>query len=162
MELISFPIPKKTQRLVIAPIGDIQWSGHKGPTAKDSLKRHLDRAMEMQSYFIGMGDYIDFVSPSNRKKLKAAGLYDVAEAVLEEKAMELMTQVYEEFLKPTTGRWLGLVEGHHFYEGPGWTTDEKLAELLKTTFLGTSAYVNIPTADLVLYVHHRGGCGILR
>lgn len=161
MELITFSVPKSTQRLVIAPLGDIQWSGANGPTAKDTLKRHIDRALEMDAYFIGLGDYIDFVSPSNRKKLKAAGLYDVAEAVLEEKAVELMNEVYEEFLKPTTGRWLGLVEGHHFYEGPGWTTDEKLAELLKTEFLGTSAYIKIPTADLVLYVHHGVGAGIL-
>ena len=159
MELMKFGIPKSTKRLVIAPIGDLQWSGQNGPTAKDTLKRHIDRALSMDAYFVGMGDYIDFVSPSNRKKLKAAGLYDVAEAVLEEKAMELMTEVYEQFLEPTKGRWLGMVEGHHFYEGSGWTTDEKLCEFLKTEFLGTSAYINIPTADLVLYVHHGVGAG---
>ncbi len=161
MELLTYSIPKSTKTFVLSPIGDIQWSGHNGPTAKDTLKRHIDRALSMDAYFVGMGDYTDFLSPSNRQKLKSAGLYETAEAVLEEKAVELMNEVFEEFLKPTVGRWLGLVEGHHLYQGPGWTTDEKLAGLLKTQFLGTSAYIKIPVADLVIYVHHGVGAGSL-
>jgi hypothetical protein len=161
MELTTFSIPKNLERLVIAPLGDIQWSGHNGPTAKDSLKRHIDRALKMDAYFVGMGDYIEFMSPSNRAAIKSKGLYDTAMSMIEEKALQLMEEVYDEFLKPTTGRWLGLVEGHHMYEGGGWTTDERLADKLKTSFLGTSAYIRIPSIDLVLWVHHGVGAGTL-
>lgn len=161
MELVSFPIPKTLDKFTIAPIGDIQWSGHNGPTAKESLKRHIDHCMELGAYFVGLGDYIDFVSPSNRQKLMAAGLYDTAQLALAEKANELMEEVYEEFLKPTTGRWLGMVEGHHFFEADGDTTDLKLAEKLKAKFLGTSAFIRIPRADLTIYVHHSTGGGKL-
>jgi hypothetical protein len=161
MQLTTFGIPKSLERLTIAPLGDFQWAGHNGPTAKDTLKRHIDRALKADAYFVGMGDYIDFVSPSNRKKLKAAGLYDVAEQVLEDTAMKLMEECFEEFLKPTVGRWMGIVEGHHFFQGSGWTTDEKLAEKLKCPFLGTAAYIRIPSIDMVFYVHHGVGSGVL-
>src|SRR5262245_60918416 len=161
MELITFAVPKSLERLVIAPIGDIQWSGDDGPTAKDHLRRHIDRCLELNAYYFGVGDYTDFLSPSNRSRLEAANLYDRARDTIAAEAYDLMEQVYEKFLKPTTGRWLGLVEGHHFFQRDGQTTDMKLAELLKTKFLGTSAFVRIPNADFTLYAHHGRGAGVL-
>lgn len=161
MELISFSIPKSLKKFVLTPIGDIQWSGDHGSTAQDQLKRHIDKCLELDSYFIGTGDYIDFLSPSNRQRLASAELYDTAQDVIAEKAYELNLEVYEKFLKPTTGRWIGMVEGHHFYEGGGETTDERLSGMLKTTFLGTSAFIRIPRADFVIYVHHGTGGGTL-
>lgn len=148
-------------RVVIAPLGDIQWAGTKGSTARDCLARHIDYALEHDAWFIGMGDYIDFASPSNRARLKSAGLYDTAEEVLEEAAGGLVEQVYEKFLKPTTGRWIGLLEGHHFFEFGGRTSDSLLAEKLKTRCLGTSAYVNIKPAGVTILATHGNGGGIL-
>lgn len=161
MELVSFSLPKSLKKLVIAPIGDIQWSGESGPTAQDHLKRHIDQALSLDAYFCGLGDVIDFMSPSNRQRLMSAALYDTAKGVIWEKAMELTTEVYEKFLKPTTGRWLGLVEGHHFYEAEGETTDEHLARMLKTEFLGTSAFLHNPASDFTMYLHHGTGGGQL-
>lgn len=161
MELLKYRIPKDTKKLVIAPLGDFQWNGDKGPTAQDSLKRHIDYCLEQDAYYIGVGDYIDFLSPSGRKKLMSADLYECSQAAIVDKAMALNQEVYEKFLMPTRGRWLGLVEGHHFFEWAGETTDQHLAALLKTTFLGTSAYINIPVADITLYTHHGLGGGIL-
>ncbi len=161
MELTTFALPKSTSKFSLCPLGDIQWSGEHGPTAQDHLKRHIDECLEANGYFFGMGDYIDFLSPSNRKKLANAGLYDTAMSVIAEKALELNQQVFDKFLKPTVGRWLGLLEGHHYSEGGGETTDEILARMLKTDHLGTSAFVRIPTADLVIYGHHGNGAGTL-
>lgn len=161
MELATFSIPKTSQKFVLAPLGDIQWSGDAGPTAQDTLKRHIDRCLEQDAFFFGVGDYVDFLSPSNRAKLMAAELYDTAQDVIAEKALELVEQVYEKFLKPTTGRWVGMVEGHHFFQGGGRTTDELLAEQLKTKFLGTSAFVRINNARFTIYAHHGTGAGQL-
>lgn len=152
----------KCDRIHICPIGDIQWSGESGPTAKDQLRRHIDRCLKLENpYFVGMGDYIDFLSPSNRRRLQSAGLYDTAMAIQKEKAYELMEQVYENFLKETTGKWLGLVEGHHFFELDGETTDEALSDRLKAPFLGTSAYIRIEPLGVVLWIHHGNGAGVL-
>src|SRR5678815_3180203 len=101
------------------------------------------------------------MSPSNRQGLISAGLHDTAQAVIWDKAMELTEELYEKFLKPTTGRWLGYVEGHHLCELNGETTDEKLCAMLKCEFLGTSAFIRIPVADLTLYLHHGNGGGKL-
>jgi hypothetical protein len=161
MELVTFSIPKSSKRFVLAPLGDIQYSGENGPTAQDTLKRHIDNCLTQDAFFFGMGDYIDFLSPSNRSRLMHADLYDTAQDVIAEKAMELNEQVFEKFLKPTVGRWLGMVEGHHFYQGGGRTTDELLAEQLKTKFLGTSAFVRVPNADFTIYAHHGVGAGQL-
>src|SRR5882672_622847 len=119
MELLNFRVPVKRQQseqrpLVICPIGDLQFTGQKGSLAGDLLKRHLDRCLELGGFFLGMGDYIDAFSPSNRQRLRAAALYDTAEDVIDDKVMELVDELFDKYLKPTKGRWLGLLHGHHF------------------------------------------------
>ena len=106
MELLNFHT-SKSRYVVVAPLGDIQWSGLRGSTARDHLRRHIDRCLKLNAYFIGMGDYIDFASPSNRARLKNAMLYDTAMEVIEDAAGSLVDEVFEKFLKPTVGRWIG-------------------------------------------------------
>lgn len=160
MELVVVET-KKAKKLVIAPLGDIQWSGLKGSTARDHLTRHIDRCMALDAWFIGMGDYTDFASPSNRAALRASKIYDTAEEVLEKASENLVDEVFERFLAPTVGRWLGLLEGHHFYEFGGQTSDMMLAEKLKTRPLGSSAYIHLKTANVTLWAHHGSGGGML-
>jgi len=161
LQLISFSIPKSLEKLVVCPLGDIQWSGEAGSTAQDQLKRHIDYCLELGAYFVGTGDYIDFLSPSNRKRLMRADLYDTSKDAISQKSRELVEEVFDKFLKPTVGRWMGIVEGHHFYQIENETTDEWLAEKLKCQFLGTSAFIRVPSADWVIYVHHGTGGGKL-
>lgn len=168
MELISYQIPRAVrdhEPIIIAPIGDIQYAGARGPTAKDLLKRHLDRCLELNAWYVGLGDYIDFLSPSNRQRLKAAALYDTAEDVIDDKAIDLTLELYQTYLKPTKGRWLGMLHGHHFATlKTGETTDQRLCQLLDTKFLGTSAFIRLQfllkeslRANLTIWAHH--GCG---
>jgi hypothetical protein len=151
----------KSKHVVVAPLGDIQWSGATGPTAQEHVKRHIDACLKLDAWFLGMGDYIDFLSPSNRLRLASAALYDTADAVIEEKAHELTQEVYDTLLKPTKGRWLGLLEGHHFYEGQGSTSDMWLADMLDAECIGTSAYIHLLPAKVTLWAHHGMGGGQL-
>ncbi len=160
MELISLCVPK-FDHLVIAPIGDIQWSGPRGSTAIGHLQRHIEHCLKHDVLFLGMGDYIDFASPSNRTRLASANLYDTAQEVIEEKVGSLVEDVFEKFLKPTKGRWIGLLEGHHFFEFGGRTSDGLLAEKLGTRCLGTSAYVYLKGAEITILATHGTGGGIL-
>lgn len=168
MELASYTIRSARTAhpdpVVIAPIGDIQWTGERGGTALDLLRRHIDRCMKLKAWFVGLGDYIDFASPSNRQRLRAAALYDTAEDVIDDAALELTQGIYEKALKPTKGRWLGLVHGHHYTQlKTGETTDQRLCQLLDARFLGTCAFVRLlfqaggSRAGITLFVHH--GCG---
>ncbi len=170
MELITYRVPwtDSLKPVVIAPLGDIQYAGKNGPTAKDLLHRHIDKAMRLDAWFVGLGDFIDFLSPSNRQRLRAAALYDTSEDVIDEKALELVHDLFEKFLKPTKGRWCGLVSGHHYAQmRAGDTSDMRLAQLLDTTFLGTSGFVRLQFVKgkkaaqehhcVVMFVHHGAG-----
>ena len=104
------------------PVGDIQWTGLKGETVVSMLRRHIEWGVEHGAYFLGMGDMIDFASPSNRQALRAAALYDNAQQVIDDAARNLVHELYETVLKPSKGRWLGLLEGHHFTQFRDGTT----------------------------------------
>jgi hypothetical protein len=135
--------------------------------AGNHLRRHLDYCKSKGAYYVGTGDYVDLMSPSNRARLKSAGLYDNTARTIEDKARELTEQLYGEYLSGTRGRWLGLVHGHHWSDiGNGETTDQLLARSLDSTYLGTCAYVQLvfrgPGArfgSLTLWVHHGTGGG---
>lgn len=170
MELVTVnvTVPHKAhERVVIRPIGDIQWTGPKGKTALDTLRRDIDATLEQGGYFLGMGDYLDTFSPSNRARLKAADLYETATEVIDSKSVELAQELYELALKPTTGRWLGMLEGHHFSDlMDGSTTDMWLCNKLKARFLGTSALIRLQFLisgsryNVVFWAHHGTGGGM--
>lgn len=176
MELVTYDVelPRdfEGKPFVIAPIGDIQWAGKDGPTAQDTFARHVARAVSLGAWFVGFGDYIDFLSPSNRDRLRSAGLYDTALDVIDKEARDLTHELFETFLRPTKGRWAGCLEGHHFSDlRDGKTTDQLFADLLGTRFLGTAAIVRFafhlprsrdskPAATCTMWCHHgRGGSG---
>ncbi len=156
---------EQDQEVYIAPLGDIQYTGRSEDIAGNHLKRHLAYTQSKGAYYVGTGDYVDLMSPSNRARLRSAGLYDNTTRTIEDKACELTDKLYKEFLQETTGQWLGLVHGHHYSDcGDGRTTDQRLADKLGTAYLGTCAYIHLmfhgPGArlgHLNLWVHH--GCG---
>ena len=170
MKQVRYTLPWKPLDLWF--IGDIQWHGDSKSVAIEYLKRTIEKALAAEQLghtvrFIGMGDYTDLASPSNRARLKSANLYDTASDVIDQKALDLMDEVYE-FLRPTRGKWLGLVEGHHFHElKDGTTTDMRLCEKLGGAFLGTTGLLHIqfqrPRSSqcigFVLWAHHGTGNG---
>lgn len=160
-------------RTIIAPLGDIQWTSRwKQDVAVTHLKQHIANALayETQGFtvrFLGMGDYIDFMSPSNRQKFVAAGLMDNTTLTVDDAASALVHSLYEEVLKPTTGKWLGLLRGHHYHKfETGQTSDTELCRLLRTKHLGDSCYVHLSyfkksrgSGQVVLWAHHGAGGG---
>lgn len=147
MELVSIegltrkPLPFKETLLI--PLGDIQHQTNRDAVDIKGLKRAVEFGVEHDAWFIGMGDYIDLESPSNRRALVQSGVYDSVVDALDSKAEEIEEEL-QEILKPTIGRWVGLLEGHHFHEyQDGTTTDTRLCQFLKAPFLGTTGYVNL-------------------
>lgn len=125
MEIVQSAIraPRIGDVVTLCPIGDLQLGGDEADV--EHFKRHLEWCMQQPNpRFIGLGDYVDVASPSNRQKLRAAGLYDNVEKALD----EICHQHVEHFLKlvkGTEGLWLGLVEGHHFWNFPDGTTSSR-------------------------------------
>lgn len=128
--------------VTIMPLGDIQWTLDRSKVAVGHLKENVERALNEDAYFIGLGDYTDAVSPSNRDRLHS--VYEDVHDFVEAAASKALDELYEEVLEPTTGRWLGLTEGHHFLQyRDGSTTDTRLAEMLETDHLGSMGYVHL-------------------
>src|SRR5438034_3912232 len=131
MEIVTHrfpPVSRGKDEILLMPIGDIQYAGDDKQIALGMLKRHIAWGVEHNAYFLGMGDYTDAFRPSNRQRLRAAALYDTANAVIDQRAQALVDELYEKALKPSRGRWLGLLEGHHYHQfAAGMTTDMLLA-----------------------------------
>ena len=155
------------QEVYIAPLGDIQYTGRAEDISGGSLKAHLEYCQAREAYYVGTGDYVDMMSPSNRNRLRSADLYDNTQRTIEDTADALSSSLFNDFLAGTQGRWLGLVHGHHWADcGNGQTTDERLAVLLGAPYLGTCAGITLrfhgPGAEsgaLKLLVHHGTGGG---
>ena len=152
------------KQVTIIPIGDIQF-GSPGCDI-ERLKAEIQRGLDQNAWFIGMGDYHDFLSPSNRRFLANSGLYDTAHDLIESWYMEHLEEL-KEILRPTKGRWLGMLEGHHYFElSDGGTTDTELCRFLEAPFLGTCAVLrmqfkgtNSHVIDCWLWAHHGTGGG---
>lgn len=149
--------------MTIFPIGDLQY-GAQG-VALDDFRRHIKRGLNLNAYFVGMGDYGDFMSPSNRSRLAAAGLYDWTQDAIDDLArlhMEKLCNV----LKDTKDKWLGMLSGHHFYDFPdGTNSDQQLCRILNTRYLGDCASINLKFkrekahgySKVMLWLHHGSG-----
>ena len=153
------------QPLKIMGIGDVQAGAEGADLAR--LKRHIEWGVRNDCYFLGMGDFTDFLSPSNRTRLKAAALYDTANQLIaawHQKHLDDLIGV----LEPTKDRWLGFLEGHHTYEfDDGSTSDTRIAAALGGSFLGTCGILRLNFRDeenkrslhAHVWAHHGEGSG---
>ena len=136
MEVVEYKVPGDILKL--SPIGDIQF-GARGCDV-DKLRRHIEWGNERQWYFLGMGDYLDPGSPSNRKAMESIELYDSVHDMLD----DALCRMAEKLAGYMSGNWLGVIEGDHgFSLTSGEPIDHYLAGCLGTDFLGTSAFVNV-------------------
>lgn len=172
MELVDFGITRKElsfEEHVVMPLGDIQLQQDRNAVDISLLKQTIQWGVDHNAWWVGMGDMVDMESPSNRRALASTGIYDSVMDALDAKAEELEEEL-QDILKPTVGRWFGLLEGHHFHpHQDGTTSDTRLAQYLKCPFLGKAAYINVPIKfpskhgkrDVVFWAHHGEGGGSL-
>jgi hypothetical protein len=157
----------------IVPVGDVQLLDPRIPEystwAKKAFVRHMSRIRDEHPnpFYIGMGDYIDFMSPSNRESFKHAKVYDSSRHWIEEGA-NILTDQFLELLEPfdTKGRWLGVLSGHHFAEfSDGTNTDQRIARELDAPYLGMCGHVSLRLRDdssktrgrINIWAHHGVG-----
>jgi len=142
------------------PIGDIHYGVQDFPTNK--LKTNIKWALDRGCIFLGMGDYFDFASSTQRSIMRS--LREATAQQIDDATRTEADKLYEEILEPTKGRWLGLLEGNHRWTFQDATTvDQYLCSLLGCDFLGTSATIRVHLdkapkghyeADTVIFAHH--------
>lgn len=92
-------------------------------------------------YFLGMGDYDDLASTSERHALRVARVHDTTERSLDDVAKKRTLDLVKElsFMK---GRLIGLIEGnHHWQFSSGITSTQLMCQELGCRYLGTSAFI---------------------
>jgi hypothetical protein len=171
MEVISFAPSKTLSRgfpwdytFKLIPIGDLH-VGSDGCNL-EALDRTIRKGVADGCWFIGMGDFLDFMSSSNRQRQMEAGLYDTARTIIDDAAYQLVEKV-KAVLKPSVGRWLGLLEGNHYWVfDDGVTSDQYLCQYLNAPFLGTCGSVQVrfgndhrKSITCEIFAHHGYGGG---
>ena len=152
----------KNQVALLMPIGDVHY-GTKGFPVERFVE-HLQWGMDRGAWFIGMGEYLDFTSASQRQLL--APLRDSTKLDLDD-MVKTQIDEFAELIGFTQGRWIGIIEGDHRYDfATGTSGDQYLASKLDADFGGTSMLIRLcpgkgyeayPEADTIVYVHHGVG-----
>jgi hypothetical protein len=130
--------------------------------AKASLKKQ-------PTIFLGMGDYTDGCSTSERAVLGGhTGLHDTTKRTMDNVYKGVVKTLSNE-LSFMRGNVIGLIGGNHYWDnGDGSTTDHLLASALQTKFLGVCSFIRINLQGpgkgvytLDLFAHHGKGGGKL-
>lgn len=178
MELVSQLVPttksialKGVDEAVILPISDIQLDpalpGRARAVDIERLKRTVQWGLDHGARFIGVGDYVDVASPSNREAIKHAKLYDNVSLALEKAAKESQDELHDIFSR-TRGQWLGVLSGHHYWDyEDGTNTDTKFASYLEAPYLGSSTLTTVrfdakgkhAAPAFKIFAHHGQGGG---
>lgn len=122
---------------------------------------------QKNALFLGMGDYTDGVSTSERIVLSDFGLHDTTRNTLKDVYKGVSKTLVNE-LGFMRGRVIGLIGGNHYFDfGDGNTTDHLLAAALQTKFLGVCSLIRLSlkfkgtnkAVSLDIFAHHGKGGG---
>mgnify|MGYP001031587778 CR=1 FL=1 len=133
----------------------------------DRWRWFLQKAMRddpEKTYYMGMGDYHDFASRSERKKIMNAMLHETTEESIEE-LMQKRNRAFCIEIAQMKGRLLGLVEGNHTWQfANGRTSTEDLCDRMGCEYLGTMTHLSLAfrfgnKTQYVDIVAHHGKAG---
>jgi hypothetical protein len=148
--LVEVQMRKAGDTFSLIPFGDV----HRD-SPHCAVERWRDDLAEWKkiknALFLGIGDYTDFLSTSERCRLRSGdGMHESTTGTLDVLARKQIT-------------------GNHYYQfQDGTTGDHLLANQLNTKFLGVAAFVrvvfrwpggNSRTAALDIFAHHGAGTG---
>jgi hypothetical protein len=168
-EIHRFEIPfqKYGDRIYIIPFGDVH--RYSRNCSVEQWLEFLDWAKhEKNIYFLGMGDYDDFMSESERKSLIIATQewHDDSVEDMNDMILDKIEKFYHE-IKFMKGHLIGLVEGNHYsILKSGISSTQKLCEMLNCKYLGVNAFVRIVfrymkspkvTHSIDVFAHHGRG-----
>lgn len=166
--VVDVDLPGGSDTFRILPFGDVH---RESPLhAVGHWKEFLAHAKAAKNVlFLGMGDYSDGVSTSERAVIQPGKLHDTTDAKLRSVYAEVAGDLGRE-LAFMRGRMIGLLGGNHYFDfGDGSTTDHVLAKALGTRFLGVSSFIRLRVRratdrtrmNFDIFAHHGRGGGRL-
>lgn len=165
-EEMVLPFGKKGK---LIPFGDIH--RHAPNCDVDRWLAFVEMCQQDDQYtrYIGMGDYEDFASATERIMFDDSRKHESTAQTLDEMAQKFLEELAEE-LSFAKGRLLGLVEGNHYWKfTDGTTSTQRLCRLLGCKYLGVSAFIQLRLVcgtkhntenQMTIWAHH--GLGAAR
>ena len=157
-----------SETFTLIPFGDVHRdSPH---CAVERWKEDLEEWSKIKNaLFLGLGDYTDFLSTSERQCVGRGELHDSTKTSLDNLAKARIKEMAKE-LSFMRGKIVGLVNGNHYYQFENGTTgDHMLADALGCKFLGVATFVRIVfkwpgrqrarTSSIDVFAHHGAGTG---
>ncbi len=159
--------------LKLIPFGDVHRDSNLH--CERSWQEFLEYAKDQKdAIFLGMGDYTDGCSTSERIVLGNSAVHDTTKKTMEKLYRSEADKLAEElsFMK---GKLIGLLGGNHYFDfGDGDTTDHVLAAQLGCKFLGVCSFIRLSfrfrnstgtmrksRCSLDIFAHHGKGGGTL-
>jgi hypothetical protein len=157
---------KWNEPIYLIPFGDVHRS-----SPMCAVERWLEMCdwaeQKERCYFLGMGDYDDLGSTSERRYLNNPELHDSTVKTLEDLYLK-NTRRFADEIKFMKGKLIGLLNGNHYgMFQSGINTDQKLAEIMHTTYLGANTFIRLKLKSTTkhkgymtidIWAHHgRGG-----
>lgn len=155
-----------TDKLTILPFGDVHFDSPSFcRNTWDEFTDHARSLPQNRVLYIGMGDYLDGYSTSERMVLGDARLHESSVARHDADAMRRLEKFAKE-IEFMRGK-LVMLGGNHFYQfGSGVNHgDERLAGMLDAVYLGACAFLRVvfrrrfASCALDLFLHHGKGGG---
>jgi hypothetical protein len=133
---------KVNEPIYLIPFGDIH--RHSPLCHEEKWVEFLTWAKtKRNAYFLGMGDYDDMASASERDILSNRHLHEATKDTLETLYKKFTDKLVKE-LSFMDGRLIGLLEGNHYAEFQnGTTSTQRMCEALNCPYLGCNAFVRI-------------------
>jgi hypothetical protein len=166
----EIPNVKVNAPITLVPFGDIH---RHSPMCHERLWLEWLAHWRKQKnvYFLGMGDYDDLASTSERDILSSRYLHESTKDTLENLYKKFTDRLSKEIsFMAKENRLIGLLEGNHYSEFPnGTTSTQRMCETLGCRYLGSNAFIYLSfrlaskrnsTQGLTIFAHH--GLGAAR
>ncbi len=126
----------------LVPFGDIHRSAALCHEEK-WLEFLENEKRERNTFYIGMGDYDDLMSTSERASMRRAEMHDQTIAEIEQMQKRSIDRLTKE-ISFMRGRVIGLIEGNHYAEFiNGTTSTQRMCDTLGCKYLGASAFIRL-------------------
>lgn len=155
-------LPRQSDSIRIIPFGDVHRDSdqHAGEEWQEWLRW---AKAQRNAFFVGMGDYFDGFSCSERAVLACDGIHDTTSRRMQRESQAWVTTMARE-LQPIAPRLIGLLGGNHYATFDDSTTsDQRLANALSVPFLGVACAIRIKIEastsrfNVDLFAHHGRG-----
>ena len=157
--LTTIEVDTLTEPIDLHIFGDVHY-GCDHHSAEKWRKFRTNCLKSKNPYYIGMGDFIDLGSESERKCLNGG--------ILHESTQSTLTRLYEqqcdgllEDIGFMRGRLLGLIEGNHYAEFRDQTTStQRMCRDMKCDYLGISSFIKLrivyhgTRTSIDIWAHH--------